>query len=82
MQRGLMDLMPAQNVDALEARPPPRPLEVVAQPRARAGRRAAASSSAGRARTQQRPAGRRSRSRPMRSNAGRWRRRRSEACRP
>jgi serine/threonine protein kinase len=31
MQRGLIDLMPAQNVGALEALPPPRPLEVVAQ---------------------------------------------------
>jgi serine/threonine protein kinase len=31
MQRGLMELMPAQNVEVLEARPPPRPLEVVAQ---------------------------------------------------
>src|SRR6185312_15701583 len=30
MQRGLMDLMPSQNVDALEALPPPRPHEVVA----------------------------------------------------
>lgn len=31
MQRGLIDLMPSQNVGALEARPPPRPHEVVAQ---------------------------------------------------
>lgn len=31
MQRGLIELMPSQNVDALEARPPPRPHEVVAQ---------------------------------------------------
>ena len=30
MQRGLMDLMPSENVDALEALPPPRPHEVVA----------------------------------------------------
>jgi serine/threonine protein kinase len=30
MQRGLMDLMPSQNVGALEALPPPRPHEVVA----------------------------------------------------
>ncbi|MDB4935920.1 MAG: serine/threonine protein kinase [Labilithrix sp.] len=30
MQRGLMELMPAQNVETLEARPPPRPHEVVA----------------------------------------------------
>jgi hypothetical protein len=30
MQRGLMELMPSQNVDTLEARPPPRPHEVVA----------------------------------------------------
>jgi serine/threonine protein kinase len=30
MQRGLMELMPSQNVDALEALPPPRPHEVVA----------------------------------------------------
>jgi serine/threonine protein kinase len=31
MQKGLMDLMPSQQVEPLEARPPPRPLEVVAQ---------------------------------------------------
>lgn len=31
MQRGLIDMMPSQNVGALEARPPPRPLEVVAE---------------------------------------------------
>ena len=30
MQRGLIELMPSQNTDPLEARPPPRPLEVVA----------------------------------------------------
>ncbi len=30
MQRGLIELMPSQNVGALEALPPPRPLEVVA----------------------------------------------------
>ena len=29
MQRGLIELMPSQNVGALEALPPPRPLEVV-----------------------------------------------------
>lgn len=31
MQRGLIELMPSQQVGALEARPPPRPHEVVAQ---------------------------------------------------
>jgi eukaryotic-like serine/threonine-protein kinase len=31
MQRGLIELMPSQNVGALEALPPPRPHEVVAQ---------------------------------------------------
>ncbi len=30
MQRGLLELMPLENVNALEARPPPRPQEVVA----------------------------------------------------
>jgi len=30
MQRGLIELMPSQNTDPLDARPPPRPLEVVA----------------------------------------------------
>jgi len=30
LQRGLIELMPSQNVGALEALPPPRPLEVVA----------------------------------------------------
>ena len=30
MQRGLMELMPSQNTEPLDARPPPRPLEVVA----------------------------------------------------